>query len=94
MYLEVCALLLSALMKIPLDILIRSKSFFSLLSLSLSLTCTADGRYISGPRHVLVHRHEVDEALGLLRLVHGVAHENLAVSRQSQRKPSDLKIIV
>lgn len=39
-----------------------------------------DGRDISGPRHVLVHRHQVDEAHGLLRLLHGAADEDLAVS--------------
>lgn len=47
----------------------------------------SDGRDISGSRHVLVHRHQVDEAHGLLRLVHGATNEDLAVS--DRRPPID-----
>lgn len=32
-----------------------------------------------------MHRHKVDEAYGILRLVHGIADENLAVSSYDKR---------
>lgn len=39
-----------------------------------------DGCYIPSSRYVFMHCHKVDETYGILRLVYGVADENLAVS--------------
>jgi len=44
-----------------------------------------DGRYISGPRYVFMHRHKVDKTYGILRLVYSATDENLAVSGYDKR---------